>query len=1112
MMQKIQTIFNLATLVLLAGFARAQASVGGNLTSIDTARCTAVNAGTITLGGHTGNIIRWEYSYSGGDPWTPMAVTSLSYNYSNLSQNTSFRAIVQVPSNLPATSGAITIRVYNPSNGGTITSASEVCAGQTTLLTSDGRTGNIQYWEESTTNGSTWNMIPASALATQLSRTISVPTQYRISVKNGACAAIYSAVVDIAASSASVAGTISGIDSVCISGNAVNLALSGYNGNSLSWEQSFAASGPWNPAAETTASLLRNNINQSTFYRVRVANGACPAVITATHRVHVSQPSFSGNLTGSSELCADADIALNLVNKNGAILDWEISADGGTNWNLLNHTNAILALSQPAGSYLFRTTVRNEVCPAAVTPDFGVVVHALPATDFTFSPACENQALAFVNTTPGQNLYVWDFGDNSSSNTAQPAHVFQPWGDYSVRLIATDHFGCTDSITHSVHVKANPVASFMVLSDTICNGDLVSFLSSSQLSEGAIASYTWTKANVGFSNASQTEQLFTQSGSIPIRLLVTSDLGCSDSIQQTITVHPEPVAAFTVANSCAGTASQFQNLSQIEYGTANYAWSFGDAGTSALTQAQHTYASAGSYITQLIVYSAYRCADTVSHPVVIHPVPVIDFTVNNTCLGDTAYYVSTVTNAASPAYSWQFGDGGQHFTAAPGHVFSGFGTYQSTLQVVSDSGCVATVSKNLLVHPVPVANFSIANACVNTLSEVVNYSQLASGTMQYDWDFGGVINSTDQHPQPVFNVPGTFAAQLIAVTDRGCRDTSTQNYTVFDQPQADFTFDNVCYGNTTHFQETSTVNFGTITGVRWDFGDNSNSTLADPVKIYLNEGDYTVTLIAEASTGCSDTAVSLVHVYEAPIANFSVNNTCLGEVAAFVNTSQLSLGVYTSFWQFGNMFTSDLFAPNQTFETPGVYGVQLTITSDHGCSDSIVKPVQVYAPPVVYAGLDATIDRGYTHLLQASGAAIYTWTPSDGLNAPQTANPLAQPQVTQTYIVSGEDQYGCIASDTVVITVKESFLLVPYNILTPDGNGQNDTWIVGNATTYPTNEVTVFNELGAVVYNQQAYMNDWDGRNATGELLPDGTYYYVITFSNADQVYKGDLLLIRNTH
>jgi len=1111
-MRKIRTILHTLLLLLLTGTAYGQASVGGNLTSSDTAKCTAVNAGTISLGGENGNVIRWEYSYSGGDPWTPIALTSDSYNYSNLSQNTTFRAVVQVPANLPATSSPITIRIYAASNGGLITAPAEVCTGQPALLQLSGMKGSVLQWEESITNGSTWSTISGSALASQLTRTISQDVDYRVSVKNGACPAVYSTISSVDVSALSVAGTISGTDSVCVSSNTVNLSLSGFNGNMLSWEQSFAASGPWNPAAETTSGLVRNNISQTTFYRVKVTNEACPTVYTAIRKVHVSTATLSGNLTGPTSLCEDEAIALNLVNKSGSVTNWEISSNAGGSWTSLAQSGDLLTALQPSGAYLFRTSVKNEVCPVVVTPNFQVTVHALPTVQFGFSPVCEDQSLAFTNTTAGSNVYNWDFGDNTSSASAQPAHFYQSFGDYNVRLIATSTFGCTDSITQLVHVKARPVADFQILNDTVCGGDIVDFLNSSQLSEGSITSYQWKHVTTVFSTANAAQIQLVQPGATSIQLLVTSNLGCSDSIVKSVNVRPTPVAAFTADNSCEGTVTSFQNLSQIENGTTGYTWSFGDGTTSYLTQVQHQYTSANSYITQLIVRSAYLCADTVSHTVVIHPSPVIDFTVNTTCLGDSAYYVSTVTNAASPVYSWQFGDGATSSVANPTHVFNGFGTYQSTLNVISDSGCVASLSRNPVVHAVPATNFSMANACVNTLSQVMNYSQIASGTLHYEWDFGGTFTSTDMNPDPVFSTAGTFDARLISISDMGCRDTLILSYTVFDQPQSAFTFDNVCYGSTTHFHQTSTVNFGTITGVSWDFGDNSNSTLTDPEKTYLNEGDYNVILIAVSSNGCSDTTTSLVSVYDAPIADFSANNTCLGDEAAFVNTSILNLGVYTSAWQFGDGTTSALFAPNHTYADPGSFQVKLAITSDQGCTDSISKFVQVYALPIVHAGEDVTIDKGYDQQLLATGAVSYTWSPSTGLDAPQISNPVASPVTTQEYTLVGIDQHGCIGLDTLVVIVNESFRLVPYNILTPDGNNQNDTWIVGNSETYPTNKISIFNELGNEVYAEKAYANTWDGRNKTGEILPDGTYYYVITFSDADKVYKGDLLLIRNMH
>lgn len=52
-------------------------------------------SGTVYLSGHTGNIIRWESTVNGGTTWTPIANTTTSLTYSNITQTTFFRAVVQ---------------------------------------------------------------------------------------------------------------------------------------------------------------------------------------------------------------------------------------------------------------------------------------------------------------------------------------------------------------------------------------------------------------------------------------------------------------------------------------------------------------------------------------------------------------------------------------------------------------------------------------------------------------------------------------------------------------------------------------------------------------------------------------------------------------------------------------------------------------------------------------------------------------------------------------------------------------------------------------------------------------------------------------------------------
>lgn len=69
--------------------------------------------------------------------------------------------------------------------------------------------------------------------------------------------------------------------------------------------------------------------------------------------------------------------------------------------------------------------------------------------------------------------------------------------------------------------------------------------------------------------------------------------------------------------------------------------------------------------------------------------------------------------------------------------------------------------------------------------------------------------------------------------------------------------------------------------------------------------------------------------------------------------------------------------------------------------------------------------------------------------------------------------------------------MLPNDVLTPNGDGINDTWIVINAERYPSASVKVYNRWGNEVYSTKGYSNDWNG-SYNGETLPTGSYYYSI--------------------
>ncbi|WP_316794074.1 gliding motility-associated C-terminal domain-containing protein [Pedobacter frigoris] len=90
------------------------------------------------------------------------------------------------------------------------------------------------------------------------------------------------------------------------------------------------------------------------------------------------------------------------------------------------------------------------------------------------------------------------------------------------------------------------------------------------------------------------------------------------------------------------------------------------------------------------------------------------------------------------------------------------------------------------------------------------------------------------------------------------------------------------------------------------------------------------------------------------------------------------------------------------------------------------------------------------------------------------------------------------------------FLINPTNILSPNGDGKNDVWIVEKIEDYPDNEVTVFDRSGRIMFNRKNYQNDWTA-NVDGKALAEGTYYYVIRLKKGNYVYskKGFITIIK---
>ncbi len=192
-----------------------------------------------------------------------------------------------------------------------------------------------------------------------------------------------------------------------------------------------------------------------------------------------------------------------------------------------------------------------------------------------------------------------------------------------------------------------------------------------------------------------------------------------------------------------------------------------------------------------------------------------------------------------------------------------------------------------------------------------------------------------------------------------------------------------------------------------------------------------------------------------------------------------------------------------------VYTLNAAIAGCPTKIDSVV--VTVIQPPPINAGNDITIKEGQTITLHASGGYFYEWTPVDNtMRYDKTANPDVEPVTTHTYFLYGTDAAKrCDNRDTITVFVQPSSDVVFYNTFSPNGDGNNDKWYIGNILKYPNNNLEIYNRNGKLVYKVSGYANTWNGRSTFGEQLSLATYFYIMDLGDNAGVFHGTVTLIK---
>jgi len=428
-----------------------------------------------------------------------------------------------------------------------------------------------------------------------------------------------------------------------------------------------------------------------------------------------------------------------------------------------------------------------------------------------FGWACEELACRFTDASTDRDGsltgWAWDFGDGSGSADPEPSHTYSAPGTYAVTLTVTDDGGSTGMSSKQVAVSAPPAspgnhapqADFEVT----CEDLRCTFTDRSRDDDGSIASRRWDFGDGSTANARNPSHNYTSGGRYDVVLTVVDDSGASATrTRQAEPAAPPPQgppppdtndppqAEFEV--TCQELRCTFTDRSADGDGNiASRRWDFGDGASSTERNPSHTYAAAGRFDVVLTVTDDDGASDSETHsanpseppppPPPANDPPTAEFQVTCQELRCTFVDRSTDGDGSIVRWQWEFGDGATSSERNPSHDYASGGRFDVLLVVTDDDGAADTQTHRAEPRepPPPPANepphadFDVR--CSGLTCTFTDKSKDDDGTVvNWQWNFGDGVTSTEKNPVHTYPTGGRFDATLTVTDDDGATGTKAR--------------------------------------------------------------------------------------------------------------------------------------------------------------------------------------------------------------------------------------------------------------------------------------------------------------------------------------------------
>ena len=504
------------------------------------------------------------------------------------------------------------------------------------------------------------------------------------------------------------------------------------------------------------------------------------------------------------------------------------------------------------------------------------------------------------------------------------------------KIVVKDANNC--SVRDSVYLKVSQIPLVKIGHIGRCEKSNVTFVDNSNYFGSKKGTVIW-RINYNLVSQPNPVFIFDTTGLNLVKLIVSSEFGCTDSTAAYINIYGIPTSANSKTIACIGDSIKIKDKSSISgMKIKSTSWKFA---TDSLVGNSVTklFTKAGTHYFTQYASSDSGCTAANFDSLIIFDKPVVNFYKTGKCTNDTINFINlskVQKNDSITNIDWLFTDTVGHSTNMR-YLYGSAGNNDVLLKIKTAKGCRDSLKKNITISPNPVLNFSVPNYCNYDTIKITNQSSISKGSIKtYRWTLAGTYNSTSINPVFGPMSSNSHSIRLLAVSDSACTDSMFKSVLV-NPPILPHTFRvQACENDSITFSDISKqVNTG-IKKRFWQIGPQSFIDSTFKIKTGakgINKYSLTIT----TTEGCIYKHDSIYETFAKPIADFTSNSPCNDNALNFTDKSTpgTNATIVSRQWLDNGTLINSGTNFSKLFATNGMHSIKLKVVNSFGCSDTI---------------------------------------------------------------------------------------------------------------------------------------------------------------------------------